>query len=352
MSIQELIHYWQVIRKRLWLVALLVGVTLGTVLLVSYLAKPLYRATASFQVTAPLPTDVSLVNEFRLPTSREELAFTRNNFLAVLQSEAVAWEVINTLGLNVDPVELQSQLVIEAGLNSDFVTLQVTADSPKQAAEIANLLVDTAARTFGELSASSFTANKRVISDLLVSRKAELDTAQAALVAFQTENKVSSADGILATQEKLIVNAKTLRDQAQAEGKLDEVRAYDTIITTRERELQQYIQLNAEFVQLEADVVRLQATYYDLQAKEIETELKENEILSARFVRVIAASEPNKPLPNLDTRVLIIAFVASLALAIVLAFILEYVETNRRTSRPSGTGTGPLSPLRVEPGHD
>lgn len=350
MSIQELIHYWQVIRKRLWLVALLVGVTLGTVLLISYLTKPLYRATASFQVTAPLPTDVSLVNEFRLPTSREELAFTRNNFLAVLQSEAVAWEVINTLGLDVDPTELQLQLVIEAGLNNDFVTLQVTADSPQRAAEIANRLVETAARSFGELSAASFTANKRVINDLLVSRRAALDTAQAALVKFQIENKVSSSDGILATQEKLIVNAKSLRDQAQAEGKLNEVRAYDTIIATRERELQQFIQLNAQFVQLEADVVRLQDTYYDLQAKEIETELKENEILSARFVRVIPASEPNRPLPNLDARILILAFVASLALAIVLAFILEYVEASRRTGRP--TGTGPLSPLRVEPGHD
>jgi len=343
MSAQELLNYWQVIKKRLWLIGLVAGVTMGTVAFISYFAKPLYRATASFQVTAPLPIEVSLTNEFRSPTSREELNFTRNNFVVLLENEFVAGQVIKELGLDTDPEKLLGQVVIEPDTSSDFVKLRVTAHDPKMAADIANGLVETAAQYFGELNAASFTANKEVIQQLLEERKKELDVVRAALVQFQIDNKVGSLDGLLASQEKLITTAKENKDWALAEGKLDVVASYDKIIALREKELQERLGLSAEYGSLLANMKRIEATYFALLDKETEVELKESEILSARFVRVIPARAPSTPLPSLDPRLLLIAGVTSLALGIILAFGMEYVETTRKTGAVSEAKTVPAS---------
>ncbi|MBL8058952.1 MAG: hypothetical protein JNK29_19760 [Anaerolineales bacterium] len=330
MNLSELQTYVRIVVKRLPLIGLLMAVTIGTILLAAYFAKPVYRATTSFQVTTPLPNEVSLVNEFRTSTSREELAYTRNNFLAVLQSEFVVGQVISKLGLQVEPDELLQQVVIEADPNSDFVKLQVTAESSELAASIANSLVDTASSYFGELSSASVTANKQVILELQAERKAQLDAATAALLKFQAEHNIGSLEGLLTLQERLIATAKENRDQALAEGKTAEAAKYEAIIANREQELQVRVQLSAQYEELISNAKRLDSAYGALLDKETEAELKEREIVSARFIRAIPARAPLKPLPNLDFRVLILGGAASLALGVILAFSLEYLAVSRK----------------------
>jgi capsular polysaccharide biosynthesis protein len=353
MNLQELFHYWHIIKKRLWLIGLLVAATMGTILLVSlYFSKPEYRATASFQVTTPLPTDVSLVNEYRTSTTRDELIYTRSNFLAVLQSEFVVGKVITKLGLPVEPDELLKQVTVEPDETSDFVKLQVVANSPELAADIANSLVETAAQYFGELSAASFTANKQVIQQLLEERKQELDTAKVELVKFQIANRIGSLDGLLTSQERLITTAKEYRDKAVAEGQASVAENYSEIIDTRERELQERVQLNAQYKELQGNVQRVEAAYFSLLDKEMEADLKEKEILSAQFIRVIPARTPSNPLPSLDVRILILASVVSLVVGIVLAFVLEYVEMSRKANALSEAKTAPVFQASWESGKD
>jgi len=329
MNPEELLTYWRVIKKRLWLIGLLAVVTLGAITVIAYLSPPLYRASGRFQVTAPLPADVPLVSEFRLDTNRDELGYTRNNFIGVIQSNYVAGQVVESLGLEMDPDDLLERVIIELDVNSDLVMLTATASDAQLAAAIANELVNTAAHQFAELSAASFTASLSSIQRQLADRKAELETAQAALIKFQVENKIGSPDGPLRSQEELITAAKARRDEALAEGNSSVAANYDRIVAARERELQQWIMLNAEYDTLRGTVKRLQETYATLLDKETEADLKESEILSAKFIRVIPARAPSRPLPRLEPQVLLLGAFVSLALGIMLAFVLEYANHAR-----------------------
>ena len=326
MSIRELLVYWRILKKRLWLIGLLVGVTLGTMLLLSCLSQPVYRATTSFQVTTPLPAEVSLYREFRTSTSSEELVRTRNNFVPFLQSEFVVGQVVEELGLDLNVDELLGQMVIEPDEDSDFINLRVTAPDPKLAAAIANTLLDTASRYFGELSAGSITANKEFIQQQLQETKDELDRARAALIQFQVENRVGSPNGLLNSQESLVTALKSDRDRALAEGKEAEASSYDEIIYARELELQELVLLNAEYADLQDTAARIAAVYSDLLDRETEAKLKENEIMSARFIQVIPAREPERPLPRFDVRLLLVGGIVSLVAGVALAYLLEALE--------------------------
>ena len=92
MGIQDLLTYWKVIKKRLWLIGLLIGATVGTILVLSYTAKPVFGESVLFQGIAPPPEEVTLYSEFRSPSSREVIGYTTSNFIEIVRSEAVAWK--------------------------------------------------------------------------------------------------------------------------------------------------------------------------------------------------------------------------------------------------------------------
>ena len=326
MGIQELITYWQIIKKRLWLIALLMGTTLGVLLLIFYLSKPEYKASTLFQVSSPLPLEVSIYTEFGRSTSRDELIYTRNNFIAVLQSELVIRQVIETLGLRMSVEEFRGRMQVQPTKDSDFIILSFTAQDPKLAQSTANTLMAKATQYYGGLDAGSITTNKTFIQEQLQKTKKGLDEAMAALIQFQMQHRTGSLESLLKSQEALITDLKSKRDQALAEGKALTAASYDQIIAERERELQAQIPLISEYVALQGNVDRKERTYADLLDKETEAELKENEILSAKFIQVVPAHEPSLPLPRVKIAILALGGVASLALGVALAFILEYLD--------------------------
>jgi len=336
MSTQELLTYWRIIKKRWWLIGLLVGSTLGAILLISYLAKPTYRATTSFQVVSPLPADVSIFREYRTSSTTEELLRTKNSFLVVLKSEFVLGEVIEKLGLSMDSDELLEQVLIEPDKESEFTHVRVTATRPELAADIANTLLDQALQHFGGLSAGSITANKEFIQQQLRENKDDLDAARAALIQFQIEHKVGSLNGLLVAQESLITDLKASHDRALAEGKQDEATTYEDLIAARQRELQQIILLNSEYDALQDGARRIEAVYSDLLDRETEAKLKENEILSAKFIEVIPAPEPKRALPRLNARYFLVGGAISLVAGVIIVFILEALE--RSSALAGGDG--------------
>jgi capsular polysaccharide biosynthesis protein len=333
---QELLTYWLIIRKRLWLIILLVGTTLAVMLLGFYLSKPLYRASASFEVTAPLPAGVSLFQEYRTSSTREELFRTRNTYLAVLQSGLVLGQVIDELNLNLGTTELLEKIEVESDVDSTFTGVSVTVQDPVQAAAIANALLDKASQYFGEVGASSLTANKVFIQQQLQTTKEELDREKAAFMQFKIENRISSLEDVLDSHGNLIRMLQVQHDEALAEGRQEVATGYAEVIAERERELQGLILLSAEYETLRANVDRVEAIYSTLVDKETEAKLKENEVLSATYIQRMSAREPSSPLPRVDPKILILGGVGSLALGIMIAFILQAVEhTDLEVARDS-----------------
>jgi uncharacterized protein involved in exopolysaccharide biosynthesis len=350
MDTPEFLIYWQVIRKRLWLIGLLVATTLGMIALLSYLSGPSYRASTSFQVTAPLPAGVYLFEEFRTSSTSDELARTSENFVAFLQSEFVMGEVISELGLNADVDELRRHIVVQPDENSTFIHLRVTAPDPALAANIANALVDTALRYFGELNAGGVTANKEFIQQQIEETKGQLEEARAALSEFQVINKTGDPGGLIDSYESLILQLELDRDKALVAGQETVAGRYDQAIAERERELQDLIWLNAEYDDLAEEVGRIKEIYSTLLAKKSEAELKENEIMSARFIQVLPAPEPSRPLPLVNVKILLLGAIVSLALGVLLAFLLQYLEppevtpaAARRIHRPESSTASSLA---------
>ena len=121
MTVEELLVYLRILKKRWWLIGILVVTTVGSLLFIAYTSDPQYEAFVYFQVTGTPPGAVSLYSGYRQPTVREEISYTRNNFLQVLQSHNVAWETIQTLELAMAPEDLMEQIVLEQVKGSDLV---------------------------------------------------------------------------------------------------------------------------------------------------------------------------------------------------------------------------------------
>jgi uncharacterized protein involved in exopolysaccharide biosynthesis len=95
-------------------------------------------------------------------------------------------------------------------------------------------------------------------------------------------------------------------------------------------ELQNLLQLSAEYATLRGAVQRSKALYDLLLDKQTEAELKENEARNAHFVHIVEpASKPRHPDSPFNVKILIVGAVASLIVGVLLALVLEYVEKLR-----------------------
>jgi uncharacterized protein involved in exopolysaccharide biosynthesis len=336
MSIEELLIYWRIIKKRLWLIGLLCGATLGTILVISLTADSVYQSSIKFQVTAPPPEDVSLYKGYSTGKTREEIAITRGNFVNVLTSSAVAWDAVRELGVEsqVTGDELKANTLVEDVEDSDLTMITVTAKDPQLAADLLNKLFEMGLRQYGQMLARSATTTREFISSQLETTGLELEQAKEALTTFQIENKVGRLNGAIDSQQDLLRSLRLERDRAWAQGDMERAAQYDKLIAQREVELQNIIHLSVEYEALQTAVDQAEATYSLLLAKETEAKLKENEILQVGFIQALdEARKPSRPISPLRPAIIALGGVVSLTIGIMLAFILEYVEAFQASDR-------------------
>lgn len=330
MSIEELLIYWRIIKKRLWVIGLLCGTTLGTILVISLTAAPVYQSSIKFQVTTPPPAEITLYEGFGSGKSREEIAYTRGNFSNVLTSSAVAWDVVRELGVRdrITGDELRDNTLIEDVEDSDITQVTVTAKDPQLAADLLNKLFEMGLSTYGQVLARSATASRKFISSQLETTGLELKQAKEALTIFRIENKVGTLNGAINMQQDLLSSLRLRRDDALAKGDMEMAAQYDKLIAEREVELQNTIHLSAEYEALQTAVDQAQETYNLLLAKRTEATLKENEILHVGFIQALGeAPVPQRPVSPLNLAIIALGGVVSLIIGVMLAFVLEYVKT-------------------------
>jgi uncharacterized protein involved in exopolysaccharide biosynthesis len=341
MDVRELIIYWHIIKKRLWLIALLVATTGAGIVGFSFTQPPVYEATVRFQVTALPPEDVTLYQAARGGQYREEIAYTENNLTDLITSLEVAWNTVEEMGLQMKGRELQERVVVEESPGSDFVSVTVTAEDPKLAADLVNTLISVALRRYGELNAYPITMAREFISNQVEQARQDLLAAQADMTRFQIESKVGTLESSISAQHALIRSLALAHDQALAEGNRQEAANYEEIITERQLELQELIQLSSEYATLEAQVRQLQSTYNFLLQKETEARLKENEAFNLGFVQVLGAAQaPNEPEPRVRVSILALGLLVSLVIGLAIAFVWEYLERTQLNASPEPATEG------------
>jgi tyrosine-protein kinase len=153
--------YLEVLRSRIWFIALIVGVSIATVALFLTTTEREYKGEADLLVT-PIPrtnTDLfgfGLVSESGDPTRDVE------TFARLITTPAVAERVRARLGLEETAGSLLKHVSAEPVAQSSIVTITAKASSPDGAASIAN--------AFGEAAIAERTARLNTVLDSVIPR--------------------------------------------------------------------------------------------------------------------------------------------------------------------------------------
>jgi len=334
MNLEEWQTYWQVLKKRWWVIAVLTATTLVTMLFIAFTSKRQYKASIRFQVIGAPPGAVSVYSDLRASTVREEIGYTRSNFLQVFRSYNLAWEIAQALGLQMAPEDLMERISVEEVKDTDLIDLSVIADDPQSAAELANKTMDIGQRLYGRLAAGSLTDSRQFITQQLATAKEDLDAANRNLNEFKIENRLSSAELVIESQLTLIRSLTQDRDAALVRDNTEQVQNYDKIIAQRQLELQDLVKLSERYDALEEAVRRAGSVYSYLLDRQTEAKLKENETLNVSFVQTLGpARPPSHPLSPLNFKVFALGIGVSLVLGVALAFLWEYMATANRSVR-------------------
>jgi uncharacterized protein involved in exopolysaccharide biosynthesis len=347
MVIRELVLYIQVIKRR-WkpIVGLFLG-TMITLVILSIFAPHVYLASAQLQVIAPPPGAVTLYSGFRSGGFRDEIAYTQNTFNEILTGRVVAGRTVEAVDTHLSVEELQERT--EVVVESDFIKLTVTGDTPDEAAQLTNGLAAEALAYYGELLARSSGTSTEFISAQLELARQDLDRAQMALMQFKIESKIGSLDDDISQQTSFIRSLRRSRDDAIASNDITKANAYDVLIAQREQELQTLLNLSAQYQALQMAVAQASSTYDYLLDKEAEAKITENQTRNVSFIQVVEpASPPHRSTSTFSKAILALGGVLSLVLGVTVAFIWEYMETSRVWSEETNSDFLPeRRPARV-----
>ncbi len=386
METTDFLMYLRVIWKRAWLIVLITALTVGVILLTSLTAGPVYQATVRLQVIASEPGDVALFSEFRSGPAAEEISAAQQDFIAALKRPIVAWQTIADLNLGISAVDLLERMTV--GTEEEFIYISYEADSPQDAETIVTKLVDNALVYYRNLRAKRATVLRVFIAQELEKEQKSLADAKEALLQFKLQHNVDSLQRELSAYQDELRQLRFSRDMAvmqseqknreaalyreQAQNATEQAEAasargatatatyyyglardyaqeaveaeiaaevaqvarleYEQMISDRETRLLSLIGLTSEYDAKQAAVNEIQANVNFLSGKLNEAALKESQSLNAGFIQVAEpARQPDRPAPSQLPRLLLVGVAISMAAGVILAFILEFIESLGRS---------------------
>ncbi len=377
MDVTELLTYLRIIGKRLWLILLLVVVTVAVIVAMVVTEPPVYRATVRLQVIAsdPLfsPTGTA---------SYQDLIDARDDFVGALSSTQVAWETVSDLELGIDAISLLSHVAISK--EDVYVTVNVEAETPEMAFQIAETHVNKALEYYRAERARPAQVFRNFLAAQLKEEGRVLSEANSELLQFRLKNNIVRPDNEALSYQAMIRDLQLERDRTEIEAiraeavakemeikaqdaaaKADEaakreasgtatyytnlaqryaaqlleyeisaiaaraaIARYDQLIAEKKAQMLSLIQLGDVYSSLSAAVSRIEANYNFLLSKDNEARLRESQANSVGFIDILEpARYPDQQAASKLPRLVFIGVVVSLLSGIILAFLLEFVES-------------------------
>lgn len=204
--------YWHVLAKRRWTILTAACVLVAGVTIFSFRMQPVYRAVARVEVEAEPPEIQSLNDLYRSMPSDDAFLQTQVN---VLESDTLAWETIQQLGLD-RGTELGSDAVgsgvaategatrergrlirafrqklhVELMRNSRMLEISFESKNPPQAAAVANALVNNYAEYNFRKKYDATRQASSWMEQQLDELKAKTEKSQQQLVDYERENAI------------------------------------------------------------------------------------------------------------------------------------------------------------------
>ncbi|MCI0714050.1 MAG: Wzz/FepE/Etk N-terminal domain-containing protein [Chloroflexi bacterium] len=326
----EAVEVLRIIWRRLWLIIIIVGVTLGLLMFRARIADPVYEADVTLMITTPDREDVAVTDEYTFTSDRDLIVTAVNSFVEIAQYDEVKDRTKAVLSVTKD-----YDVTVDAEIGADLIYVIVTVDEAELAQQIANTHAEQAIQYFGELRARPSTVGLGYFENELAAASQELTDAESAMTVFLTENNIAvSLEDEIALQQEVLEELEIAQVQGQTTGSessdelsfvVDGSRSVAELIRDKRDRLNELILLRPQYNLLKGDVERAQRRYDTLSARMTDTELRGSFAGEALFVQIIKEAEQPESPRNQTTQTLILGFIASLGFGILSAFALDYV---------------------------
>lgn len=218
----ELRHYYEVLRKRAWIIALLVIVTVGGLVYQVTSQPPQYQADVSILVR---PQTLA-------PTAFEDTSFSAfqgayrqtviNNFAYMVKSRAVLERVAEKLKLR--EKELAARVKVRGIAGTDFVGVTVKHPQPAQAALIANTTTQEFVSFYGQINRAEATSTRKFIEEQLGLARKRLTASEQALLEFRNRTQTVALPEEVSRMVQRALDMQAAYETALLEEKLARTR--------------------------------------------------------------------------------------------------------------------------------
>lgn len=255
--------YLTLLRRRYPTVLAALAVSLLAGAAVTALTRPTYQATAQVLVEGPR-TDISTVDVASplsdvLNIGQEPSLDTH---VKLLQSEQLQERVAALLRI---PVRRLPRITVDAVKDTDLIEVSAEDRSPKRAAEVANILVDTYLGEQREARMGDLQRALRVTSVQAAQAQAVLEKAEGSLRDFKLKHHIAALEQSRDAETRYVEGLAAERDKAKAD-----LAANQAALQTLQRQLAQQPRTVSEVVSAVSDpaVQSLQSHIADLQAQD------------------------------------------------------------------------------------
>jgi succinoglycan biosynthesis transport protein ExoP len=268
--------YWHVLAKRRWTVLTAICILAALMAIVSFKTEPVYEAVARVEVEAEAPEIQSLSDLYRSTPSDDAFLQTQVN---VLESETLAWQTIQQLGLarraefgapaaasEAEPPRgklikaFRKRLHVELMRNSRMLEISFESTDPSLAATVANTLVTNYTEYNFRKKYDATRQASAWMEQQLDELKAKVEKSQQALVDYERQNAiVNVSDKENVVEERL---SDLSRDLTNAQNDLAQKESLDQMV--RSNPSQAALLVQDDLLQ------RLQERYADLDAQYVD----------------------------------------------------------------------------------
>jgi capsular polysaccharide biosynthesis protein len=276
----ELLHYWRIVRKRWWIVLLVVILVVGAAATYTLQRPTEYQSTSTLLLNPAVPSSL-------VPYVQAQVASNlSDSYTELMRTDSFAASVAKELKNTMSPESIAAAIQTRLVPNTLFFKITAQSGDPQTAREVADAVV----KVF--LSANQSPAQAQVDGGL-------------------TQNQKDMRDRLTNKLNYLADEIKSYQDQ---------ITALEKQAASKDRD-DQLLQLRGQLVSLEQSETDTMVAVAGITKDDS----------GRNSALVVDPAQPGLPVPSPLARNLLLAFVASLALGIGLAFFLDYLDYTVRS---------------------
>lgn len=338
-----------IVDKRKWIIITIFVILVSAVTLFSFMATPIYRATAVLLIERQQPKVLSVEEVYGMGLADKEYYETQYK---ILRSRTLIKRLFEDMNLYLDPEFSEakdpidtfiSQFIIEPVRNSRLVNLHFDGRDPQKITTIINTLAEAYIKQDSEIRTKASREAVSWLMEQIASTKKKLEESENALVNYMEEEKITESPEIEKKEKESGLLGTLKKEQIRLEVEVSEIsRRYgpkhpqmvkvlselESIKSKLAFETQNMINLNkksAKYTILKREVDSNREIYETLVKRAKETGVSEQ--LESTNIRVVDPAEvPEVPVrPNKKNNI-ILACIVGLMLGISAAFFVEYID--------------------------